>query len=186
MNRFSNPGVCRSGRLLVALLSAIFFAGFAYVSHAQTLYKWVDENGNISYQDQPPTGNQAVSQEVLAAPADTPSDADVPQSPEQSNPVVVYTVADCDACEILLLRLKQLGISNQEQSILDRNVQARILNVTERISAPTVFIGDKLVVDNSEISLMAELRSAGYQLPENSPVDTEDTQTESDDLLGPD
>ncbi|NNC99099.1 MAG: DUF4124 domain-containing protein [Gammaproteobacteria bacterium] len=163
--------------LITAILLCASYAG----TSAAELYKWVDKNGNISYQDNPPPGDSAVSQEVLNEPPAVRSDnsnAAIALSPEQSMPVVVYTVDKCDACELLLLRLKQLGIPTREESLLGRDVQARVLSLTNALTAPTVFIGEKLLVDFSETNLTRELQAAGYQLPEETPeITTEDLPT---------
>lgn len=166
--------------LQFVLLAALLPAGPIDHAWADTLYKWVDENGKISYQDYPPPKGAAISQEVLKE-TTVPTIAGQPElTAEQINPVVVYTVANCNACEIMLLRLKQLGIPNQQQSLLDRTVQARILEITDNLSAPTVFIGDKLLVNDSESNLLKELESAGYQLPESARRNADDSLSEPD------
>lgn len=152
--------------LLSKTVLMCFLLSLSNTSFANQLYKWVDENGNISYQDQPPPEDVAVSQEILKSKSS--SSITKPNAPQHNNPVVVYTVDNCDSCEIILLRLKQLGIPNQEQSLLDPDVQTRILSLSGSLSAPTIFIGDKLLNNTSEQNLKTELKAAGYIIKEPS------------------
>ncbi len=152
--------------LVSKIVLVCFLLSLPCASFADQLYKWVDENGNISYQDQPPPEDVAVSQEILKSKSS--SNITKPNATQYKNPVIVYTVDDCDACEIALLRLKQLGIPNQEQSLLDPDVQARVLSLSGSLSAPTIFIGDKLLNDNSDQNLKTELKAAGYIIKERS------------------
>ena len=168
---------------IVATICVCLPAGAA---QAAKLYKWVDASGNISYQDQPPPSGSAVTQEVLkeGTVADPlPSTTEAAAS-DQANPVLVYTVPNCDTCEVLLLRLKQLGASHQELSLLDRDVQSRVLSLSDSLSAPTLFIGDKLISDISLDNLISELTSAGYQLPPRFLDDPDELpQNDTDDSV---
>ena len=63
--------------------------------------------------------------------------------------------------------LKKAKIPIVELSLQDREVQSRILRLSGKISAPTLFIGDTLVTDLSEPGLITILKKAGYTLPES-------------------
>jgi len=68
--------------------------------YAAKLYKWVDKDGNISYQDQPPPESAKILKEdTLKATAKT-------TSAEGGNtvPVVVYVGEDCAPCDRLITR----------------------------------------------------------------------------------
>jgi len=163
------PNVTYCNFKLTIAVSVLFLLIIGNVSQAKSLYKWVDENGNVSYQDQPPPKDLAVKQEILKDSITNSSNLNgSTPSPEQSNPVIVYTIDNCDPCEIVLLRLKQLGIPNQKKSLLDRDIQARVLDLSGSISAPTIFIGDKLVSDISDKNLTTELKAAGYTIKEQT------------------
>ena len=45
-----------------------------FIATAQTMYKWVDQNGRVTYSDQPPVGTVR-SKETITVPAPTPSSA---------------------------------------------------------------------------------------------------------------
>lgn len=137
---------------------------------AAKLYKWVDEDGNISYQAERPPSNATVLEETELKTSRPSASSSAVAAASERNPVVVYTVANCDNCEILLLRLKQLGVPASEQSLLDENVQARILGLSGKLAAPTLFIGDRLVESITQENLIEELDAAGYQItPSRNP-----------------
>ncbi|MEO7760394.1 MAG: DUF4124 domain-containing protein [Casimicrobiaceae bacterium] len=62
------------------LLAPLLFSG---VAAAQSMYKWTDENGRITYSDQPPVG-KVRSKEIINVPA-------------SSNPGAARTIGDQDA-----------------------------------------------------------------------------------------
>ena len=126
---------------------------------AAKLYKWVDENGVVSYQDSPPpTGSKIVKEEEISS---TPS---TQTTQVNTDPITVYTVESCESCELLLLRLQNWNIPTNEQSLQDGDIQARILETTESLQAPTIFINDSFVSDMSTSNLVAQLRQAGYSV----------------------
>lgn len=137
------------------------------------LYKWIDDEGNISYQDSPPpVGSKLIREEDIDL---SPSTTE-PDQTQPSLAVTVYTVDDCESCEILLLRLQNWGVNAQEQSLQNREVQARILQLSDGLSAPTLFIGDQIITDLSGPNLSSKLQEAGYQIESS-----ENNQTEEPD-----
>ena len=157
---------------------------------ATKLYKWVDKDGNISYQDTPPPeGSQVIKEEEITSPSPTnaePTSTDADQTSESTivfrqQPVVVYTVPNCPACELLLEKLQGWDIPASQQSLQNRDVQARILASSDSLSAPTLFIGESLIADHSDQSLSAELQKAGYQI---NITDEEEIPEETDVQAG--
>ena len=142
------------------------------------LYKWVDKDGNISYQDSPPPdGSKLIEEQELKT---TSSSEPSVVSPQPNNtPVIVYTVDNCESCELLLLRFQNWGINAQEHSLQNRDVQARILELTDSLSAPTLFLGDKLIPDLSAQNIISELEKVGYQVDNSSYVESTETESEN-------
>jgi len=128
---------------------------------AETLYKWVDKDGNVSYQEARPP-KAAVSQQVIQT-NDSNNNSVVSVNADK-NPVLVYTIEDCDSCVDVLKRLRKFGVPVIESSLLKREAQARLLELGGQLAAPSVFIDDQLVNDFSKDSLITELESAGYIL----------------------
>ncbi|MBL4672135.1 MAG: glutaredoxin family protein [Arenicella sp.] len=151
--------------LKIFLLSIIALA--ASNAHAGKLYKWVDANGNISYQDQPPpkSGKILSEKEVI-------SKADDKQENDTGLPkVVVYSVSECELCDRLIRVLTQNKVPHIELPLEDdREAQRRILAKSNSIIAPTIFIGDNIVQGGSEDSLKEQLRSAGFEIAEAKQV----------------
>lgn len=175
--------------LHIVLIIAVAIVGS---SQAAKLYKWVDANGNVSYQDSPPPKDAKVLEESELKRSNAPSS----QSQSDLPPIVVYTVDNCDACDVLLLRLKQLEIPHQQASLLNKEVQAEILSNNDAITAPALKIGEQYLNNITESELLSSLRDAGYN-PEVASNQTEpasaqqeatnsgDSDSESDDFDAP-
>lgn len=147
--------------VLVLLLSVLFNVNTAF---AAKLYKWVDKDGNVSYQDSPPPLGSKIEREEEINP---PSNSE-PISTQPTEPITVYTVEDCESCDLLMLRLQNWEIPFTEESLQDRDIQARILELSDSLSAPTLFIGDNLISNLTGSSLISELQQAGYQVDSSS------------------
>ena len=81
--------------------------------------------------------------------------------------------------------LKMAKIPVVELSLQDREVQARILNLSGKIAAPTLFIGDALIDDLSESGLVTKLTEVGYTLPNSTDLLSSPTTTSSTKELIP-
>ena len=147
--------------LNIFLLLAVAIA--ASNAHAGKLYKWVDANGNISYQDQPPPeGGKILSEKEVDSKADVAEESDT-GLPE----IIVYSVNECELCDRLISVLRQHKIPHIELPLEDdREAQKKILTKANSIIAPTIFIGDTIVQGGSEDGLKEKLRSAGFEIAE--------------------
>jgi glutaredoxin len=145
--------------LKIFLLSFIAIA--ASNAHAGKLYKWVDANGKISYQDQPPpkSGKILSEKEVISKAGEAQEgDTGLPK-------VVVYSVNECELCDRLISVLRQNKIPHIELPLEDdRDAQKKILAKASSIIAPTIFIGETIVQGGSEAGLKERLRSAGFEI----------------------
>lgn len=155
-------------------------------AHAAKLYKWVDTDGKVSYQDKPPPKNAKLietseltttSQEEGGAGSGGANQAS--KIPARTDPVMVYTVTNCNGCKQLMTFLRMQNVPTIELSLQDREVQARVLSLSGKLSAPTVFIGDKLVEDLSEAKLSEELTLAGYTVNPDINLPSSTTEAES-------
>lgn len=132
---------------------------------AAKMYKWVDADGKISYQDKPPpkSGKLIETSELQSR----TTSANPGNANQDLAPVTAYTIADCSACDQLMTFLKKTGVPVVELSLQDREVQSRILSLSGKIAAPTLFIGDALIDDLSEAGLVTKLTGVGYTLSDN-------------------
>lgn len=129
-------------------------------ANAGKLYKWVDDKGNISYQDQPPPKNARILSEKETEAKEGK------EGPKNRNfpDVVVYTVENCDLCDKLITMLRKDKVPHIVLPLAeDRDAQSRILQLADSIIAPSIFIGDELVQANTEQSLKEKLEQAGFE-----------------------
>lgn len=130
---------------------------------AAKLYKWVDEQGNISYQDQPPPENAKVLDEKEVKGSGAASQSS--DGAQKKLPVFVYVVDNCPNCEGIILHLKKHGVPHVERSLKDDRVaQSKILKTSNSITAPVVFIGDKILQAPAPAELNSKLQNAGYKV----------------------
>lgn len=99
---------------LACLLCALCAAG----AHAE-LYKWVGPDGKISYSDMPPPPS-ATRVETRAVAAGEAGGADLPYELAQaakSNPVVLYSTANCLPCDDGRRLLTERGVPFVEKTV---------------------------------------------------------------------
>jgi len=159
-------------------------------AHANKLYKWVDADGNISYQDRPPPKDAKILSETDVKPStsnDANAEVDIERVNRNRPEVVIYSVKNCGVCDRLVTELKRSKVPHVEISIEnDREAQRRILNEVGSVIMPTLFIGDKIIQPSSEAELRLELESEGYKMAKNEsaeanePTESEDDASEDD------
>jgi len=163
---------------IIVLLAWSFLS--APVSAAK-LYKWVDKDGKVSYSAEPPKGAKSIGEVVEASETESTRRA----SAIQNNPVVIYTLENCEDCQALLQKLKNWKVAVQERSLQDREIQARLLAIGNGVVAPSLFIGDRLIKNLSEDHLIEELDAAGYLIRkerETPYLPSRDEGDENDDI----
>ena len=158
---------------------ALFLAGIflaVATAGAQDMYKWVDEQGNVTYQDQPPPG-----QEDSAAPFAKDSEVAAELAAEKTRrsitssvPVTLYSVPVCDACDMVRLLLERNGVPYTEMDAgEDAAVQKEIKALTGQLSVPVLTVGDTVVSGYSSTGIEAQLVDAGYTLGGEAAPDQE-------------
>lgn len=142
---------------------------------AQSLYKWVDENGNVTYQDSPPPSNVNYEEQEYA---NTDSDSADPAGLSEygsnepnlndiieQHPVSFYAIENCDACDLVRLFLDNNSVPYTEKNIQSNlNLQEELLTRTGQLQVPTVTVGDKIVDGYSKSALNEALSEKGYPL----------------------
>lgn len=72
-------------------------------------YKWVDKEGNVSYQDQPPPDNARAIERLK-------HNDNRPDSSNQNLPkLVLYSLPVCDSCDLVRQYLEKRSISFSEK-----------------------------------------------------------------------
>src|SRR3989338_9114140 len=98
------------GRINQLLAMALALIGFS-AAQADTLYKWVDSQGRVSYHDQPPPegAGYRVEQKVLGENKKPLEDETLAKIVEKY-PVVLYSVPVCGSCDLARLYLEKRKI----------------------------------------------------------------------------
>jgi glutaredoxin len=146
---------------LVVLVAAVVLAG---ASSAQSLYRYVDENGRVVYSDQPPPPN-AKQVEPKQLPENVIETDAVPLQARQAAehfPVTLYTF-DCDVCRDAQALLARRGVPFQTVIVTEEKGAARLKALTGKQAAPVLQVGDKQVLEGyNEQRWQATLDDAGY------------------------
>jgi glutaredoxin len=158
---------------LIAVLVTMLAIAPAY---AAKLYKWVDERGNVSYQDRPPpAGAGRVEEKNLGDSRGGVSGSPAAAEAAAKSPVVLYMVPKCIPCDMARTYLKQRGVPFHEINVSEKNPEAQQEMVKKygQLSVPTIIIGSKVMQGYVESLLASELDQAGYPKPETSPESAE-------------
>ena len=131
-------------------------------AYAGKLYKWVDKDGNVSYQDSPPPPDAGRIEEKTVRGA---TSAPPPAGPARPA-VVLYVVPECAPCDLVRAALQRRKLAFTETNVEgDGAAQQQMKKATGGLSVPAVTIGEKVVKGYSETALNAELDAAGYPKP---------------------
>jgi len=127
---------------------------------AVTIHECVDENNEKSYQDTCPPGTESVNTFILQTTAPT-------EITRFGTDITLYSVPDCESCDITRNVLTRYGASFNEINIKDSEesrTKLRILLGSEGdVSVPTVIFGEKQIVGFNKATLISELEAAGFE-----------------------
>lgn len=147
---------------LIAVLGLVLVASPVF---AGKLYKWVDEAGNVTYQDRPPpAGEGRVEERELPEPGVVSSGDPAAASAAAKAPVTLYLVPGCAACEAARFHLKERGVSFSQIDVSERNVDAqqKMIKRVGNLAVPTIVVGTKVMKGYMGSLLDGELDAAGY------------------------
>jgi glutaredoxin len=153
------------GRMNLLLVTALMAIGIP-AAQADTLYKWVDSQGHISYHDQPPPegAGYRVEEKVLGTGTGTKhKEDDTLAKVVEKFPVVLYSVPECGSCDLARFYLQKRKVPFTEQN-LDNNpeLQQTLKKKIGSLSAPTIMIGEKVMKGYVESVMAGELDEVGY------------------------
>ena len=155
---------------LIAVLVTMLAVVPAY---AAKLYKWVDERGNISYQDRPPPeGVGKVEEKNLREGGGSDSGSPAAAEAAAKSPVTLYMVPKCSSCDSARVYLKKRKVPFSEINVSEKNPQAQqdMVKKFGELSVPTLTVGSKVMQGYVESLLAGELDQAGYPKLEASPA----------------
>jgi glutaredoxin len=148
------------GRRLILAILAIFLG--VPLAHAEKLYKWVDQDGNVSYHDRPPfqAGYRVEEKDLGNRKSSTARTA---QDIAERFPVVLYSAPECGSCDNARAYLKSRGIPFTEKNVKgNRKLQAELLKTAGALAVPTITVGDKIMKGYLRSLLEGELDDVGY------------------------
>lgn len=174
----------RTPLAFIPLVIAMAFA--PQWSAAGKLYKWVDEHGNVSYQDSPPPEGSEFSEEnvdgVATGVPTEPADPGSQLAAAAANaPIVLYSIADCDGCEMFRNFFSRFGIPFNEKDV-EENIatQTELKAKAGRLEVPTVMVGDKIMRGYNRGLLENLLENAGFPMPQSAAADQPAADEEGD------
>lgn len=157
--------------MLASLVAAPAFAG--------KLYKWVDERGNVSYQDRPPPAGQGRVEEKNVRDGGGAASAD-PSAAEAAAkaPVTLYMIPKCSPCDEARAYLKKRKVPFTEVNVSEKNPQSQevMRKKVGDLSVPTITVGSKVMQGYVESLVSGELDQAGYP-PTEVTTETEASET---------
>jgi glutaredoxin len=164
------------GRMNILPVMALVVLGLS-AAQADTLYKWVDSQGRVSYHDQPPPDGAGYRVEEKDLGTNKHKEDDTATKVVEKYPVVLYSVPDCDSCDLARLYLQKRKVPFTEQNLADNaELQQTFKKKYGSLSAPTITIGEKVMKGYVESVLEGQLDDVGYpkaEVPESSPGENE-------------
>lgn len=151
------------GRINVLSVMALVVFGFS-AAKADTFYKWVDSQGQVSYHDRPPPegAGYQVEKKVLGPSHKTNQD-DALAKVAEKYPVVLYATPSCASCDLARAYLQKRKVPFTEQNVENNPaLQQTLIKIAGSVSVPTITIGDKVMKGYLESILEGELDDAGY------------------------
>jgi glutaredoxin len=137
--------------------------GASFVVQAVTVVKCRDRDGTEFFADHCPGGATKIEEKRVRAGLRR-SDAEQLADVAKKNPVVLFTVPDCDACDLVRQQLGKRGVPYTE-----KDVGASVENQTALreltgggTTVPTVAIGLRTFTGYSRAALDLGLDEAGY------------------------
>lgn len=139
-----------------AVAAAVLFSAPAF---ATKLYRIVDEDGNVSYQDrEPESGTAKVEQREVRDGGSTLHDASA-----ATGPVTLYVVPECVTCDYVRGLLEQREVPFKTVDVgTDAAAQESLKKRAGDLSVPVLLIGNRVVKGYVEPILRAELDKAGF------------------------
>lgn len=150
--------------LIPLFLGALLISLPAY---AAKLYKWVDEQGRVSYQDSPPPKESNFSETAIVDPdavdPATKSYQDKITAAASKSPVVLFSIPECDGCDLIRSYLEKRNVPFEEKNVEDNpEVQDELKGVAGRLEVPLVVLGERVLRGYSRSVLETEFDSAGF------------------------
>ena len=114
------------------------------VAFSAKLYKWIDAEGRVSYQDKPPPKNSKIlsEQELVKSNKESPATGFA----ANKNAIDVYVTQNCTSCDTAISLLESWDVPHNVKNIEDhRDIQNRIIQETDALRVPVFFSEGQLI-----------------------------------------
>ena len=149
------------------ILAMVLLPLLSRSADAANVYECIDAAGKTTFSDHCPPGSR--KKETLFH-----TDASAP-SPQEAEPlpVVLYSVARCDACDLVRNFLNKHRVPFTEKDVTEnQKLQEEIREKAGSVTVPFTFIGDKALRGYDSYALSDAIAAAGYS-PDEQPLDTD-------------
>jgi glutaredoxin len=126
------------------------------------MFKWTDEKGVVHFSDQPPAGKDAKVETKSYAGGDPvvlPYELAVAA---RNSPVILYTTADCTACDQGRALLQRRGIPFAEKTVTTNDDQQKLKEAGSPGQLPLLLVGGNKRVGFEPGAWTAVLDNAAY------------------------
>lgn len=135
-------------------------------SFAVTLYKWVDDEGNISYQDTPPPAGRDFEQKSFsregARTGDTNTEIALSRAAREY-PIKVYIAKNCESCDRVVEILESNSVPYESVEVdTDADAQRELIDLVGSMRVPALTIGNKLIDGVNRTTIEDTLTQSGY------------------------
>jgi glutaredoxin len=168
---------------LKILSSAIALASFLAVqpASAEKLYKWVDKNGNVTYQsDPPPDDAWTVERSSISTGGDEQAELDA----VTIEPVQFYSNNACPDCDDARVFLQDNNVPFNEIDVSDEDTAGVMEKYLGHNNVPTFVVGNKAITGYQEQFLQKVLINSGYELLTVVGEPAEETVEETTETTG--
>ncbi len=141
-------------------------------THAVTIFECVDAKGNKSFMDRCPTGTTQVNKREIQGKKKAKA-IDLTDLIAET-PVILYRIADCDACDLVDTYLKNRSIPfTQQDASEDIEVQTTLKELAGNLTVPFVTVGSKSITGYNKQQMDSILSAAGYPTKKAPPAETD-------------
>ncbi len=152
-------------KILIAGGVLMFSLATLTASAAVTVLECIDGAGNASFRDKCPPGSTKAGDKVLLGVS--AKKAKTVEEIAAANPVVVYSVPNCDPCDLVRNVLSTRGVPFTEKNVQDNaTIQTELKTKTGDLSVPAVLIGATALQGYNRAALDSALSRAGYPVPD--------------------
>lgn len=130
---------------------------------AENLYKWVDENGNVTYQDRPPPEQSTGEERYIEGSDDVYRLA--------GDGIVLYAAGACDACDRVRDLLVEYQVPFEERNPFgNAETRAELEELSGSLSVPVLLIANEVLAGYDEQLISSALARAGFTTRADAPA----------------